>query len=160
MWKKTLGITAALMIGGVRLGAGEAVHGRCGATLSQRGAGRRRAESACLKSHKDELSPACKKEKVMQMKIKQEEQKQLQEQQQGAQPPAGEGAPSRSRSLDVELLGDLDDRLGVVQVERGAGAGTPSPTSPAPPWCWESRASAAENSAMILRSSSLTWPSA
>jgi hypothetical protein len=43
------------------------------------------AQLACLKAHKEELSPACKK-KVMQAKIKQEEQKQLEEQQ-GAQPP-------------------------------------------------------------------------
>jgi hypothetical protein len=36
---------------------------------------------ACLKEHKEELSPAC-KQKVLQAKIKQEEQKQLHEQQQ------------------------------------------------------------------------------
>lgn len=46
------------------------------------------AQIQCLKAHKDELSPACKK-KVMQMKVKQMEQQQLeqQQQQQGAQPP-------------------------------------------------------------------------
>jgi hypothetical protein len=44
------------------------------------------AQIACLKEHKEELSPACKK-KVMQAKIKQEEQKQLHEQQQGAPTP-------------------------------------------------------------------------
>jgi hypothetical protein len=43
------------------------------------------AQMTCLKQHKEELSPACKK-KVVQTKIKQEERKQL-EQQQGAQPP-------------------------------------------------------------------------
>jgi hypothetical protein len=46
------------------------------------------AQIACLKQHKEELSPACKK-KVMQMKVKSEEQKQLheQEQQQGMPQP-------------------------------------------------------------------------
>jgi hypothetical protein len=44
------------------------------------------AQIACLKQHKEDLSPGCKK-RVMQMKIKHEEQKQLQEQQQGTQPP-------------------------------------------------------------------------
>lgn len=41
----------------------------------------------CLKQHKEELSPACRK-KVMQMKIKQEEQKQLEQQQQSTPQPA------------------------------------------------------------------------
>jgi hypothetical protein len=44
------------------------------------------AQITCLKSHKEELSPGCKK-KVMQMKIKQEENKQLQQQEQGTPPP-------------------------------------------------------------------------
>ena len=44
------------------------------------------AQIACLKEHKEELSPACKK-KVMQMKIKQMEQQQLHEQEQGVPPP-------------------------------------------------------------------------
>jgi hypothetical protein len=44
------------------------------------------AQMACLKSHSDELSPACKK-KVMQTKMKHEEQKQLEQQQQQQQPP-------------------------------------------------------------------------
>jgi hypothetical protein len=43
-------------------------------------------QMACLKEHKDDLSPGCKK-KVMQMKIKQEEKKQLDEQQKGAPAP-------------------------------------------------------------------------
>jgi Cysteine rich repeat len=43
------------------------------------------AQIQCLKEHKEELSPGCKK-KVMQMKIEQMEQKQLQEQQQAPQP--------------------------------------------------------------------------
>lgn len=38
-------------------------------------------QMACLKEHKDALSPECKK-KVMQQKIKQEEKKQYEEQQQ------------------------------------------------------------------------------
>jgi Cysteine rich repeat len=42
------------------------------------------AQIACLKEHKEELSPACKK-KVMQAKIKHEESKQLEEQK--ANPP-------------------------------------------------------------------------
>lgn len=41
---------------------------------------------ACLKEHKTELSPGCKK-KVMQMKIKREEQKQLEQQQENAPRP-------------------------------------------------------------------------
>jgi hypothetical protein len=45
------------------------------------------AQIACLKAHKDELSPGCKK-KVMQMKIKQMEQQQLEQQEQGQPPPA------------------------------------------------------------------------
>ena len=44
------------------------------------------AQIMCLKSHKEELSPGCKK-KVMQMKTKQEENKQLQQQEQGTPPP-------------------------------------------------------------------------
>jgi hypothetical protein len=40
----------------------------------------------CLKAHKDELSPACKK-KVMQMKVKHMEQQQLEQQQQQQQQP-------------------------------------------------------------------------
>ncbi len=43
------------------------------------------AQLQCLKAHKEELSPACKK-KVMQAKVKHLEQEQLQ-QQQRAQPP-------------------------------------------------------------------------
>jgi hypothetical protein len=43
-------------------------------------------QMACLKDHKDDLSPACKK-KVMQTKIKQEERKQLDEQQKAAPTP-------------------------------------------------------------------------
>jgi hypothetical protein len=39
------------------------------------------AQMQCLKAHKEELSPACKK-KVMQAKIKREENKQLEQQQQ------------------------------------------------------------------------------
>ena len=39
------------------------------------------AQIACLKEHKEDLSPACKK-RVMQMKLKHEEQKQYNEQQQ------------------------------------------------------------------------------
>jgi hypothetical protein len=39
----------------------------------------------CLKQHKEELSPACKK-KVIEMKVKQEENKQLEQQQQQAAP--------------------------------------------------------------------------
>jgi hypothetical protein len=37
------------------------------------------AQIACLKQHKEQLSPACKK-RVMQMKIEQEENKQLEQQ--------------------------------------------------------------------------------
>ena len=44
------------------------------------------AQIMCLKQHKEELSPGCKK-RVMQMKIKQEEQKQLEQQQAAPQPP-------------------------------------------------------------------------
>lgn len=44
------------------------------------------AQMQCLKSHKEELSPACKK-KVMQMKVKQMEQQQLEQQQQQQTPP-------------------------------------------------------------------------
>jgi hypothetical protein len=44
------------------------------------------AQIACLKEHKEELSPACKK-KVMQAKIKHEEQKQLEQQEQMAPQP-------------------------------------------------------------------------
>ncbi len=44
------------------------------------------AQIQCLKQHKEELSPACKR-KVMQAKIKHEEQKQLQQQQQQGMPP-------------------------------------------------------------------------
>ncbi len=43
------------------------------------------AQVTCLKQHKEELSPACKK-KVMQTAIKREEQKQLQQQQQRGTP--------------------------------------------------------------------------
>jgi len=43
------------------------------------------AQMQCLKSHKEELSPACKK-KVMQTKIKREENKQLEQQQQQPNP--------------------------------------------------------------------------
>jgi hypothetical protein len=41
------------------------------------------AQIMCLKEHKEELSPGCKK-RVMQMKIKHEEQKQLEQQQEAA----------------------------------------------------------------------------
>jgi hypothetical protein len=44
------------------------------------------AQVTCLKQHKEELSPACKKH-VMQMKVKHEEERQLQQQQQGAPTP-------------------------------------------------------------------------
>jgi hypothetical protein len=44
------------------------------------------AQMQCLKAHRDELSPACKK-KVMQMKIKKMEQEELQKQEQQAAPP-------------------------------------------------------------------------
>ena len=44
------------------------------------------AQLACLKAHKSELSPACKKN-VMKMKAKQMEQQQLEQQQQQQQPP-------------------------------------------------------------------------
>jgi len=45
------------------------------------------AQIQCLKQHKEELSPACKKN-VMKMKVKGMEQKELQQQQeQGNQPP-------------------------------------------------------------------------
>jgi hypothetical protein len=44
------------------------------------------AQIECLKAHKDEVSPACKK-KVLQMKIEKMEQQQLQEQEQGVPPP-------------------------------------------------------------------------
>ena len=40
---------------------------------------------ACLKEHKQDLSPACKK-KVFQMKVRQEEQKQLQQQENAPRP--------------------------------------------------------------------------
>ena len=43
------------------------------------------AQAQCLKMHKDELSPACKK-KVMQTKIKQMENQELEQQQQKSQP--------------------------------------------------------------------------
>jgi hypothetical protein len=43
------------------------------------------AQMECLKAHKTELSPACKK-KVMQAKIKQEENKELQQQQEQQAP--------------------------------------------------------------------------
>ncbi|HEX8951980.1 MAG TPA: cysteine rich repeat-containing protein [Polyangia bacterium] len=45
------------------------------------------AQIACLKAHKAELSPACKKN-VMKMKVKQMEQQQLEQQQQQPPPPA------------------------------------------------------------------------
>ena len=41
---------------------------------------------SCLKEHKAELSPACKK-KVMETKVKQQEQQELQKQQKQQQPP-------------------------------------------------------------------------
>lgn len=44
------------------------------------------AQMQCLKAHRDELSPACKK-KVMQTKVKQMERQQLQQQQQQQQQP-------------------------------------------------------------------------
>ena len=44
------------------------------------------AQIACLKAHKDELSPACKKN-VMKMKVKSMEQQQLHQQQQQQQEP-------------------------------------------------------------------------
>jgi hypothetical protein len=44
------------------------------------------AQLNCLKEHKDELSPACKK-KVMQAKVKQMEQQELQKEEQKPQPP-------------------------------------------------------------------------
>jgi hypothetical protein len=47
------------------------------------------AQIECLKTHKQELSPACKK-KVMQMKVKSMENKELQKQQ--AEPPPANGA--------------------------------------------------------------------
>ncbi len=43
------------------------------------------AQIACLKAHKEQLSPACKKN-VMKMKVKQMEQQQLEQQQQQQQP--------------------------------------------------------------------------
>jgi hypothetical protein len=51
------------------------------------------AQIACLKAHKEELSPACKK-KVMSMKIKEEEQKQLKEQQEQGAPQPTTPAPT------------------------------------------------------------------
>jgi hypothetical protein len=50
------------------------------------------AQIACLKEHKEELSPACKK-KVMQMKIQQMEQQELQKQE--TPPQAPEPTPSQ-----------------------------------------------------------------
>ena len=44
------------------------------------------AQIACLKAHKSELSPACKKN-VMKLKVKEFEQQQLEQQQKGTQPP-------------------------------------------------------------------------
>jgi hypothetical protein len=44
------------------------------------------AQMECLKAHKEELSPGCKKN-VMSAKIKHEEQQQLQQQQEKQQPP-------------------------------------------------------------------------
>jgi hypothetical protein len=44
------------------------------------------AQMNCLKAHKDELSPACKK-KVMQKKVEQKEQQELQQQEQAPPPP-------------------------------------------------------------------------
>ena len=44
------------------------------------------AQIACLKAHKSELSPACKKN-VMKMKVKQMENEQLQQQQEQQAPP-------------------------------------------------------------------------
>jgi len=44
------------------------------------------AQMQCLKSHKEELSPGCKKN-VMKMKIKSMENKELQQQEQGNPPP-------------------------------------------------------------------------
>ena len=49
------------------------------------------AQMQCLKAHKDEVSPACKK-KVMQMKVKNMENKELQ-QQEAHPPPAQGGQP-------------------------------------------------------------------
>jgi hypothetical protein len=43
------------------------------------------AQMQCLKMHKDELSPACKK-KVMQTKVKQMERQELQKQEQSPEP--------------------------------------------------------------------------
>jgi hypothetical protein len=45
------------------------------------------AQMQCLKAHKEELSPACKK-KVLQAKIKHEENKQMEQQQEAPPPPA------------------------------------------------------------------------
>ena len=45
------------------------------------------AQLACLKAHKSELSPACKKN-VMKMKVKQMENQQLEQQRQQQPPPA------------------------------------------------------------------------
>ena len=83
--RKTFGIVAALFAAGVSGGVATSAFAQekpCMADAArlcpgiEPGGG---AQMACLKEHKEELSPACKK-KVLQAKIKQEENKQLQEQ--------------------------------------------------------------------------------
>jgi hypothetical protein len=86
---RTIGITAALVVAGATSLA-SAQEKPCMADAARLCAGVEPgggAQIACLKQHKDELSPACKKH-VMQAKIKQEEQKQLEQQQEAAPPPA------------------------------------------------------------------------
>jgi len=53
------------------------------------------AQIACLKEHKEELSPACKK-KVMQTKIKHEETKQLEEQKKSTTTETPEATPPKT----------------------------------------------------------------
>jgi hypothetical protein len=90
--RRTIGIAAALVAAGLVGGVASSARAQerpCMADAArlcpdvEPGGG---AQITCLKEHKEELSPACKK-KVMQAKIKHEEQKQLEEQQQQQTPP-------------------------------------------------------------------------
>jgi hypothetical protein len=90
--RRTIGIAVALVAAGLAGGVASSARAQekpCMADAArlcpdvEPGGG---AQITCLKQHKEELSPACKK-KVMQMKVKQEENKQLEQQQQQEQTP-------------------------------------------------------------------------
>jgi hypothetical protein len=90
--RRTIGIVATLVAAGIGGGVTSLAYAQekpCMADAArlcpdvEPGGG---AQMACLKQHKEELSPACKK-KVMQAKIKMEENKQLEQQKENAPPP-------------------------------------------------------------------------